>query len=184
MAHTSRKQYFDYLQNMLPHAELFVDDGSLKIYGNCIRCWEHYNPMAQYHCVIQDDVIFTDNFHDKVSNFLKEHGDKSNIFSLYLDKRPLNVSKIEKSKRNNQGYIQMPHINHEIALIFKTSIINDMLAYAKSHPEHSDKFLRNWAKLRGYHVIYSLPCLIEHRNGDSLHNDNNVNSKFYKAVWF
>ena len=67
MAHTSRAEHFEYLQNMLKPKVIMVDNGELGVWGNAKRAWLDYDKDCDYHIVIQDDALISKRF----SNFIE-----------------------------------------------------------------------------------------------------------------
>ena len=67
MAHPSREKYFGYLKERLGDIPFAIDTESKGVWENCKRAWKLYDPMADFHLVVQDDAIVCDDFLEKAN---------------------------------------------------------------------------------------------------------------------
>src|SRR5690606_1475387 len=84
MAHPKRAQYFDYLKQKLGDVPFLIDHNSEGIWFNAKRAWLAFDPEAEYHAVIQDDMIIGKNFYENAEKYLTEDC----VYNFYMGKRP------------------------------------------------------------------------------------------------
>ena len=184
MMHKSREKYLPYFEGNLEEFKVSMDDGSKGIYENCINSWELYDPQRDYHCLVQDDVIFTYGFKSKLESFINENKFKSSVIVLYLDKRPSYMKKINEARSLGKDYVTSKRIHHEIALCIPTKLVSNLIEFARKHPQKDDKFLDGWLRHNNMIAVYPMPSLIDHRNDDTLHDGNLLDKSMYVAGWF
>jgi hypothetical protein len=179
MMHPSRKHLLPYLLETLGKDTPVSMDTDNNIWHTCREAWKLHNPKADYHFVIQDDVLFTDDFHNKVKKLLTKG---EYVYNLYLG-RPRLKKTVFECKRKGRNHIIANHIYHEIALGIPTKYINEMIEYGDSINAEHDKHINNFIRSKGLKVYFPLPSLINHRADKSLHP---YNKGSYKAVatWF
>ena len=80
MAHESRINRIDYLLETLGDVPVFMDygkigdPGNLGPWGNAKRAWKAFDPKADFHMVVQDDVVFGKQFAQRLTGLLNRHG--------------------------------------------------------------------------------------------------------------
>ena len=99
-------------------------------------------------------MILCKDFVIKVNDLIKKHGDNNNIFSLYLGNRDRFKKEVNKL-RPNGGIVVKKNIHHEIALIFPTKKIIEMLNYCDSLNPTDDKVINRYVTYKNLDVIES-----------------------------
>lgn len=185
MAHPKRKALVESLLNQLKPMDIGVSfDQKNNIWDTCKRAWMLHDKNSDWHLVLQDDVILCKDFVIKVNDLIKKHGDNNNIFSLYLGNRDRFKKEVNKL-RPNGGIVVKKNIHHEIALIFPTKKIIEMLNYCDSLNPTDDKVINRYVTYKNLDVIIPLPNLINHRNNiASLHELNKSTMAIRKSIWF
>lgn len=157
MCHTSRKDFIPYLIEKLGECRVFVDDGSLGLKKNAIRCWESYDKDADYHLVIQDDAIISDNFRAKCIPYLEN---SQGIVSFFLSKRT------KQSTREDGMFFKRKYLTGAVALAIRTDLIKKMLQEMREAKIENDDTIISWFAQRHHiEICYSKPSLIDHRHG-------------------
>jgi hypothetical protein len=185
MAHPARKQLVGSLLDQFKPMPIGVAwDQKNNIWDTCSRAWLLFDKKADWHLVIQDDVILCKDFITKVNELIKNHSGHNNIFSLYLGNRN-KFRKDVNRLRPNGGIVVKKNIHHEIALIFPTKKIIEMLNYCDSLNPTDDKVINRYVTHKNLDVIIPLPNLINHRNNiASLHTLNKSTMAIRKSIWF
>lgn len=185
MAHPARKQLVGSLLNQLSPLDVKVAwDEKNNIWDTCRRAWLLYDKESDWHLVLQDDVILCKDFIQKVTGLINNNCRNNNIFSLYLGNR--NKFKRDVGRlRPKGGLVIKKNIHHEIALIFPTNRINDMINYCDSLNPDNDKVINRYVTNNNLDVIIPLPNLINHKNDiESLHTLNKSQMSTRKSIWF
>jgi len=185
MAHPKRKALVDSLLSQLKPLSIGIAwDEKNNIWDTCRRAWMLFDIKADWHLVIQDDVILCNNFVAKVIELINNHCGNNNIFSLYLGNRE-KFRKDVNRLRLKGGLIVKKNIHHEIALIFPTNKIIEMINYCDSLNPIDDKVINRFVTQNNLDVFIPLPTLINHRNNiDSLHTLNKSQMSIRKSIWF
>lgn len=185
MAHPARKQLVGSLLNQLSPLPVPVAwDEKNNIWDTCRRAWLLHDKESDWHLVLQDDVILCKNFISRVNEFVINHCENNNIFSLYLGNRN-KFRKDVNRLRPKGGIVVKKNIHHEIALIFPINKINEMLTYCSSLNPTDDKVINRYVTNNNLNVIIPLPNLINHRNDiKSLHTLNKSQMSIRKSIWF
>jgi len=159
MAHKDRISYIPQLVKQLGKVNIFVDDGTLGAPGNAIQCWENFDKRADYHLVIQDDAILTEDFLNKAKYYLRGQP----IINFYCGKKwseDLNMTE-EKDYRiseQNRG---------AVAVAIKTKYIPEMINEMKkmSHIDGDDRRIKRFFRNKGIKTYFTKPSLVNHRVG-------------------
>ncbi len=157
MCHTSRKEFIPYLIEKLGECRVFVDDGSLGVKKNAMRCWESYDKNADYHLVIQDDAIICDNFKTKCMPYLEN---SEGIVSFFLSKRT------RERVREDGIFFKKRTLTGAVALAIRTDLIKKMIQEMREAKIENDDTIISWFAQRHHiEVCYSKPSLVDHRHG-------------------
>lgn len=185
MAHPQRKSFVESLLKQLSLMNIGVSwDEKNNIWDTCRRAWLLHDKAADWHLVLQDDVILCKNFITKVNELINKHSRNNNIFSLYLGNREKFSKDVNRLKPKG-GLLVKKNIHHEIALCFPTKKIIDMLNYCDSLNPDTDKVINQYVNKNNLDVIIPLPTLINHRNDiASLHTLNKSSIVTRKSIWF
>ena len=90
MAHESRAHRIDYLLETLGECPVLMDygkigdPGNLGPWGNAKRAWAAFDPKADFHMVVQDDVVFGKMFAQRLVSLLEKHG-KEYAYCLFAN---------------------------------------------------------------------------------------------------
>jgi len=185
MAHPSRKSLVtSLLVNLKPIKAQVAWDEKNNIWDTCRRAWKLHDPGSDYHLVLQDDSILCHNFHSKLQSLIDSFCfDNKYLFSLYIGNRKQFRVEVD-SLRPNGGILKKKNIHHEIALMFPTIHINQMINFVDSLKPVNDKLINHYVLLQGMEVIIPIPTLIQHANEPSLHNLNHSVYSNRKSIWF
>lgn len=170
MAHKKRKHLIPYLHEKLGKVPVIWDRKN-NLWDTCRRAWLAYDPKYEYHCVIQDDALVTDNFYKKAEKFLT--GDR--VISFYLSR--LISNRVKTAIDRGEDCVESSMIFNEVAICMPTKYIEEMVKYCDDHGAKNDQLIGQWARNRGCHkarqIYYPIPSLTSHRDEEP---------SIYKAV--
>lgn len=165
MAHPSRMEYIPYLKEKLGDVPVSVDTG-FGIWENTKRAWLLHNPEAEYHCVVQDDIIIGKDFRKRAQKLLK----KDRIYNFYIGKSIRIGREIDEALEKNKPYLIKDRLLHECCFAMRVKRIPDMLTWCETHNPTSDRIITDYILARKLTVYFPLPSLVDHRDLESLHN--------------
>lgn len=184
MAHPDRKDLIPALTESLKPIEARVAwDQKNNIWDTCKRAWQLFDSSADYHLVLQDDSLICKNFHPKLLDLLNNFPFSDLVFSLYIGNRHRFMREVNQL-RPKGGILIKENIHHEIALIFPTFRIKEMIEFCDQLNPENDKVINQYVTAKKLKVIIPLPTLIEHLNVRSLHNLNQSVESRRTSIWF
>lgn len=189
MAHEKRAQHIPYLKEKLGDVPVFMDKAGVENIGlweNAKRCWLSFDPEADYHLVVQDDSIVTDNFYEKLDKIL-DNGPKYAycLFFRYKSyKTHKEMNQIAMQRRGN-GFFTYPRLQWANAIVLPTKIIKECIEYAdqqKKYKNIDDLRISEYLNSISMLTYYPLPSLVNHREEESL--IGNGSNKGRTATWY
>lgn len=172
----------------------FIDKGkpgdkeNLGVWGNARRCWlEGAKNKEGWTLVLQDDALLTHQFHEKLSSILEEIDDNTQVISLYLGGAPSEI--IRRIKMQGGDHLFLPYINNEIALMFRTKHVKEMVKFCDERGAVDDKMISRFVESKGWDVYHPLPSLVDHRPVPSLYREyypdpSRPQGVVRRATWF
>lgn len=183
-AHNTRVDHIDYYKTVLSDFDVELDDVSRGMVENCYMAWRSWeDSKADYHLVLQDDLLITSNFYEKLMVHLSKGYD---VYHLYLGQNKKRLNKYWKNAiKEGKDHILLDDIHAAQAVCIKTKHIPEMLKVCRSldYPV-DDMRINKFVRSNGFKVYFPLPCLVEHLNGESLHNFNKSPKNKRVAVWY
>jgi len=167
MAHSSRSDNFDYLREKLNDPPFAIDQQGQEIgvWENAKRAWKLYDPEAEYHVVVQDDIIIGKGFLERAEQLMKHDV----IYNFYMGKRPRFRREIEQAKAKNKRFIIKTNLHHECCFGMRTERIDEMIKYCDSLNPKSDRVINKYINKEKLMVFFTMPSLVSHRKNQSLH---------------
>lgn len=165
MTHPSRAEFIPYLKEKLGDVPISVDEG-FGIWENTKRAWLMYHPEAEYHCVVQDDMIIGKDFRKNAEKVLR----KDRIYNFYIGKAKRIRPEIAEALKNNTPYLIKDRILHECCFAMRTDRIKDMITWCEANNPTSDRIITQYVLARKLTVYFPLPSLVDHRDLPSLHS--------------
>ena len=190
MAHPSRQEYFQELQDKLniPMSQFAVDKKN-NLIENCKAAWRLYDKTADFHVVIQDDAIVCNYFRERAEQFLNEReseriakGEPVYGYNFFI-KREYDTVKMESFVR--QGYLIEPRNRGGVAICLPVNQIESMLRHFNTtNSRHDDERINNWIVANGFKMIFPLPSLVDHNDHNSSLAGNPINQgrQAYKYI--
>lgn len=162
MGHPKRSEFFPYLKDRLGDVPFSIDEGKGLIW-NCQNAWSMYDPLADYHVVIQDDAIVCDNFRERAVEVLK----KANGLPVsFFHVSPLSYRKYKQQREETGGIIQ-PGLSGGVALCLPVKLIPEMLVhYNADTVPHDDHRVGRFLLSKNIPFYFPFPSLIDHRVGN------------------
>jgi hypothetical protein len=186
MAHPNRAEFIPYLQGKIGTFPVSVpvamDDGC-GIWENAKRAWRMFDPMADYHIVIQDDAIICNDFLARAIAEIEAH--PKHAFSFYFGNRVRFQATAEKAVRQNG--IAMNWLSWGVAVCLPTKVIPAMISFCDLLPpryaKHDDTKIAKFLESIKMPVWYPMPSLVDHRDIKSLvASDPAGGRKAYKFI--
>lgn len=157
MAHKKRKHFVLYLKEKLGDVPVIWDRKN-NLWDTCRRAWLAYDKDAEFHCVIQDDALVTNDFYFKAKDCLLEEC----VMSFYLSR--LVSNKVELAIKKGDSFVESTMIFNEVAICIPTKYIKEMVKYCDDRDAQNDQFITKWAKEKRLRILYPIPSLVSHRS--------------------
>lgn len=167
MAHPERKHFIPYLQERIGGDVPVIFDEKQNIWDTCRRAWLAQDMSADYGLVIQDDALLCDNFRQEAEAFIENHSDQDFIYSFYAGQ--LLSTRIGMAERKGIDYVVSGMIFNEVALCMRTKHIERMVKFCDDREAKTDQDITKWARLARIRIMYSVPSLVDHRDGESIY---------------
>lgn len=170
MTHPSRTAQLESLKEQIGDQieyNVFVDDQNLGLWENAKRAWKAYDPEADYHMVLQDDVILSKNFFSVVRRILPGVFTGDSI--SFCDSLPSEMAIAE-----NAGYhwVTSTKVRHGQCLVQPISQINDFVHFSdwfvRPDYDHDDGRLEMFLYKHKRAMWHSIPSLVEHDDHGSV----------------
>ena len=182
MAHPKRAEFFDYIKQKLGDVPFSIDEKSEGCAINGQRSWSMFDPLADWHIVIQDDAIICDNFIERAEKVI-EQAIKNNCgaVSFHWGKRARMEDRSKKGLK--EGFIISKWLHWGVAVCIKTELVRPMLEHVnKMNIPQDDTRIANFLMKNEIKIYYPMPSLIDHRKGESLVKDPGQNRVAYKFI--
>ena len=168
MAHERRAPWVDELLDSLDRPAPVAWDRHNSVWDTGSRAWELYDPAADWHLVLQDDVLVVPDLLARTEALLDglEH---DGPVSLYIGRgRPRQPAVRRAVAQAQDGWVTMPWLLWGPAIILPTKHIDYMLeACRRGHHEY-DRRISHYYERQSIPTLYTLPCLVDHRDDGSL----------------
>lgn len=168
MAHPSREKFFGYLKSKLGDVPFAIDSDGVGIWENFKRAWMLHDPEAEYHIVVQDDMIIGKDFIKRAEELMTE--DK--IYNFYMGQRPRFREVVDKAMADGTGFVTQTDICHEACWGMKTSRIKEMIEFCEKFNPKNDRVVNRYINEHKLEVYFPIPSYTSHRNEPSIHNFN------------
>jgi hypothetical protein len=171
-AHPSRSDYLPHLLERIPDASVIVDDGRGN-WATTRRAWEHHDPEADHHVIIQDDAVLCRDFVERAHDALT---DAHAAYSLYLGQE-LQAMRRRAAGQYAKGThtVELDRLYWGVAISLPVEHIAPMLKWTAGYkvPKHwegrrSDGRVGKYLEHHSVPILYPLPSLVDHRVGPSL----------------
>src|SRR5690606_42141265 len=132
------------------------------------RAWALFDPRADWHLVIQDDVRVVPDLLARTAALLDglEH---CGPVSLYIGRgRPRQAAVGRAVAAAVGGWVTMPWLLWGPAFALPTAQIPRMLAACRVGSREYDRRISNYFERQHIPTLYTLPCLVDHRDEGSL----------------
>jgi GR25 family glycosyltransferase involved in LPS biosynthesis len=191
VGHTSRQDQIDGMATYLKPDVLSVDDGSLGCDCNHRFVWMQLESIAAEHewcLVLEDDAVLVPNFLEELK-YCVDHSPEP-IVSLYLGQlfppqwQPRIRSAISQARALGRNWICTATVIHAVAVMIKgKELIAEMLK--ESDPKLPiDQSMTYWIHFANRYVAYSIPSLVNHRDGPSIaHHPDGINRQRGRVAW-
>jgi hypothetical protein len=168
MMHPKRKRYQEYFKYNLGDVPIYMDTDNT-VWNTCKGAWGLHDSQAEYHVVLQDDAVLTDNFLDQLEYHLKNgRAEGAKAFQFYLNDKDKIVRAITK-EHEHKGFMVYEKLMGGVAIGLKTSLIPDMLYRCdKMSVPADDQRIHDYLQRKGLPVYYPIPALVKHRGIKSL----------------
>lgn len=146
-------------------------------WANGRQAWERFNPLADFHMVIQDDALVVP---DLVSGLEKalEYVPPETLVQPYVGTKKPSLWEVTaatvQAEMNDASWIDMRSLKWGVAIIVPTHAIMDMLTWCNaqtgvSYDKRIGVYFRDVLKWR---VWYPWPSFVDHRDESIIGHDN------------
>lgn len=190
-AHESRTVFAEELSAELD-CPVVMDHGHMGSLKNHDAAWlAAVDQGAEWSLVLEDDVILSPNFIADVAAAIRHVPDRDSVISLYTGTGkpyPAHVSKsVEEAEAAGSSWLRGDRLLWGPAVLMPTDMVDDMLETVRDSLKPYDQRLSGWQMRRKLPVFYTLPSLVQHRDGDSLITKPNTVRKAqrfgYSPTW-
>lgn len=188
MAHEKRRGMVTELLKQIP-AHVVWDDGSHGVWDTGRMAMLSYGPTADWHLVLQDDVLLCADFVGQAMKALSEA--PTSVVSFYMGRRAVfgQWTSLEASmhaRRQGERWVcgRGPFWGPAIAV--KVSMIEEMMAWCDREQPYEiayDYKIARYFAAKRLDCGYTVPSLVEHRDGPSMVPGRRGNSGRI-AAWF
>jgi len=148
--------------------QVIEDKRSEGILETSLRAWSSYDPSADYHMVLQDDIIPCHNFLASIPSILA-YLPLGSTASL-CDNFPV----MSQSHTHDKHWLVTDLVHNACALIQPVKQIDDFVQWASWNIRHEyfhdDGALETYLKLNKLHCWHTIPSLIRHNNLGSVYS--------------
>lgn len=168
MSHEKRakeaKALLEKLQAMPFLSTLAIFDRANDEWDTGKRCWTMYD-SGDWHIVIQDDAIISENFYDNVVAALSKVPSKSMV-SFYTGKVKPFPSKVTRAVMQADvsaySWLRANNLLWGVCVAIPTDMVEPVLESAEKSRALYDKRLGTYFNRRGLPIYYSYPSLVDH----------------------
>lgn len=138
------------------------------------RAMLSYDPEADYHAVIQDDVLVCRDLCaglERALDYLPADVPLCGYASRVLPYRRLIDKALQKHRHTHISWLTMHTLNWGPLVVVPTDAIPDMIAHYDALtgvPNYDRRLSRYWSLVRRSRIWYTWPSLVDHADGPSL----------------
>lgn len=130
----------------------------------CIRAIKEYGKNAQYHVILQDDAIISENFRVNLENAIK-HSPEETLISLYLGQtRPYpEKSRLVYRDGKDSSWIKLSTLYWGVGFAMPTKHIEPFLEQSARDSHHMlDRRIGRFYQRNDLDVLYTNPSIVDH----------------------
>jgi hypothetical protein len=175
VAHISRQRWADELADQIKATHVSMDNGTLGTYGNHLATWQYhqYNTDSDWAVVIEDDALPISDFRHQLGMALAAA--PTDIVSLYLGRsrppqhQPAIATAIASATALNHAWLTAPKLIHAVGVAIRTEHVADLCrTLQRTRGIDIDEAISEWAHMRHLTIGYTLPSLVDHRDGPTI----------------
>ncbi len=168
MAHERRSLWVSELLDSLDRPVPVAWDRESDVWETGSRAWALFDPRADWHLVIQDDVRVVPDLLARTAALLDGLEHRGPV-SLYIGRgRPRQAAVRRAVADSVGGWVTMPWLLWGPAFALPTAQIPRMLAACRVGSREYDRRISNYFERQHIPTLYTLPCLVDHRDEGSL----------------
>lgn len=181
MAHPVRRESAERVQASLDrHVPIIYDENpvpsadKMQRWKVGRRAWEAHDPTADWHLVLQDDVLVSQNLLAGLEQALTQLG-HDGLVSAYTGTGRPNQKAAQRAlghaTRCNHSWLTLQSLHWGPAIIAPVHTIPHMLDWCepRAHTTNYDKLLGTYYRdILGWHTWYTVPSLVDHQGLPSL----------------
>lgn len=161
------------LKNMPFSSVKIVFDENNDEWSTGVRSWRSYDPIADWHIVIQDDAIISDYFYENVLKYLQNAPEQTAVSFYYGRTKPFarhTDSAYKKAMMVGAQWISCKTLLWGVCIAQPTSAIQSMLQYCDQNHKSMlyDNRIGEYYRSKKQKVYYTMPSLCDHDDEQSL----------------
>jgi len=168
MSHPDRSKEAESLYNRLSHMQFssidLVFDSENNEWKNGETCLRKGND-SDWHIIIQDDAIISDNFYENVKNAILNVPDKS-LISFYtgtVRPMPHRVKRaVESAATHAANWLYSDNLFWGVCIALPREYIEKLLAFTQNRKEVYDRRIGTYFYINHLPIYYTNPSLVDH----------------------
>lgn len=170
MAHPKRQKNAEALRKKLEKmrgwSEVSVSyDHNDNEWLNGEASWRLYDKSADWHVVIQDDAIISDNFYKNCES-LAENAPFHTVISLYTGTvrpyRPFVTNYVDRAHKRGDSFLKTRKVLWGVGLMMPTDIIDNVLEFCEGRDELYDTRIGRYFESKNEPTLLCNPSIVDH----------------------
>lgn len=168
MAHKKRERWVPYLQELLPSAEVVWDRHNDR-HETGLRSIMSYDPAADYHLVVQDDAILSEDFWEGLNEAIKYVPGGLPVGLYHGRTGNHNDAGVKRAVKEGACWVARSGPVWGPAIVMPAETISDLSKFYQSipHVPNYDRRILKYYKSAGKQCFYPVPSLVDHRTEDN-----------------
>jgi hypothetical protein len=171
MAHPRREAFVGELATQLDRPATVVWDQVNDRHDTGVRSLEAYDPAATHHLVVQDDAVVCRDLIAGIEHALRSCPQDVPI-CLYVGRVrpfPREIDRVVAEAGDTASWLTMQGLYWGVGVVIPTADLPDLTGwFRQSTMQNYDRRISTWYQLQDRKVWYPWPCLVDHRDDESL----------------
>lgn len=169
MAHPARSRWVDgIVRRVDADVQVVWDEGWNDRHQTGLAAIRAADPAADYHLILQDDIVVCDDLVAGTKNAL-EYVPDGHPLSLFTGRARPHRTKVaglyESARLTGAAFMSFPGPWWGQGVVLPTGVIDELASWFERHVEieNYDRRMSRWFERQGLRCFYTVPCLVDHR---------------------